>query len=168
MNEAALSEANQALEEIPSLLDSLLTGGDALVLIPPFFQLESMSLGAYNLLANATQAGYKVEVLQVDQLLARVLGISVYQALANRPTHAEEGFLASHLFVRRARGASARPPVPGFSRSAASANEGYATMTADGQSTHDFTSDEFDALEAICLFVRRARGASARPPVPGF
>ena len=63
-----------------------LAGGDALIVVPPFGALNRPSLAAHLLQACALSAGYSVQVLYANILLASEIGELNYEAICYAPT----------------------------------------------------------------------------------
>jgi len=78
---------------------------DALILVPPFFELRYPSLGAHVLQACARAAGFRVRVFYTNLLFASHIGLSRYTTLAQAPLGT---FLGERLFARAAYGV---PPL---------------------------------------------------------
>lgn len=60
----------------------LLSKGDVLIIVPPFANLTLPSFAAHLLQACAKQHGFEVRVLYANLLLARTIGLEVYQEIA--------------------------------------------------------------------------------------
>jgi ribosomal peptide maturation radical SAM protein 1 len=78
---------------------------DALILVPPFFELRYPSLGAHVLQACARAAGFRVRAFYANLLFASHIGLSRYTTLAQAPPGT---FLGERLFARAAYGV---PPL---------------------------------------------------------
>lgn len=61
-------------------------GGDALIIIPPFGGIDRPSLGAHVLQSIAKKCGYKVDVLYCNLLLAKHIGIKLYEYICYAPS----------------------------------------------------------------------------------
>ena len=78
---------------------------DALIIVPPFFELRYPSLGAHVLQACARAAGFRVRVFYANLLFASQIGLPCYTTLAHAPPGT---FLGERLFARAAYGV---PPL---------------------------------------------------------
>jgi ribosomal peptide maturation radical SAM protein 1 len=78
---------------------------DALIIVPPFFELRYPSLGAHVLQACARAAGFRVRAFYANLLFASHIGIPSYTTLAKAPSNT---FLGERLFARAAYGV---PPL---------------------------------------------------------
>src|SRR5438105_968393 len=78
---------------------------DALIIVPPFFELRYPSLGAHVLQACARAAGFRVRVFYANLLFASHIGVSSYTTLAKTPPGT---FLGERVFARAAYGV---PPL---------------------------------------------------------
>src|SRR5437588_757505 len=78
---------------------------DALIIVPPFFELRYPSLGAHVLQACAAAAGFRVRVFYANLLFALHVGVSTYTSMAKAPSGT---FLGERLFARAAYGV---PPL---------------------------------------------------------
>lgn len=78
---------------------------DALILVPPFFELRYPCLGAHVLQACAGAAGFRVRAFYANLLFASHIGIAHYTTLAHAPLGT---FLGERLFARSAYGV---PPL---------------------------------------------------------
>src|SRR5262245_37163958 len=78
---------------------------DALILVPPFFELRYPSLGAHVLQACARAAGFRVHAFYANLLFASHIGLSRYTTLAQAPLGT---FLGERIFARAAYGV---PPL---------------------------------------------------------
>lgn len=61
-------------------------GGDALIIIPPFGGIDRPSLGAHILQSTAKKHDYKVDVLYCNLLLARQIGVKLYEYICYAPS----------------------------------------------------------------------------------
>ncbi|MEL6538826.1 MAG: RiPP maturation radical SAM C-methyltransferase [Bacteroidota bacterium] len=155
------------LNEIPEKVDTLLKGGDALVIIPPFFRPESISLGAYSLKSSAEAEGFTVDILQADQLLAYVLGPQQYIAIQEYPLDFSYGFITERLFSRSAFGL---PPL-GHRVDAYLAQQQpkypHKVRESDTAAVAAFTEDVLLLIESICNeFVNRLSAAVSQYTCP--
>src|SRR5215475_9081636 len=82
------------------LLPELLSGGDALLIVPPFGGVDRPSLATHLLQACAANAGFKTPVLYANMSLARLMGDAEYTAVCFGPTSAllGERFFASWAY----------------------------------------------------------------------
>ncbi|MDE3138161.1 MAG: hypothetical protein KGL59_16375, partial [Acidobacteriota bacterium] len=98
-----LSRLDEALRE--SLGDA-----DALLIVPPFAGLRHPSLAVHLLQACCRQAGFRVDVLYANFLLAALLGESTYTRICQAPmgSFAAERFFARAAFGGRPLGRRAR------------------------------------------------------------
>src|SRR5882672_6679682 len=78
---------------------------DALIIVPPFFELRYPSLGAHTLQACARAAGFRVRVFYANLLFASHIGAMRYGTLGQA---ASGSFLGERLFARTAYGV---PPL---------------------------------------------------------
>jgi hypothetical protein len=78
---------------------------DALIIVPPFFELRYPSLGAHVLQACARAAGFRVRAFYANLLFASHIGLPSYTTLAEAPPGT---FLGERLFARAAYGV---PPL---------------------------------------------------------
>ena len=78
---------------------------DALILVPPFFELRYPCLGAHVLQACAGAAGFRVRAFYTNVLFASHIGVPSYTTLAKAPLGT---FLGERLFARAAYGV---PPL---------------------------------------------------------
>src|SRR5215813_10560818 len=78
---------------------------DALIIVPPFFELRYPSLGAHVLQTCARAAGFRVRVFYANLLFASHIGLPSYTTLAKAPSGT---FLGERLFARAAYGV---PPL---------------------------------------------------------
>jgi ribosomal peptide maturation radical SAM protein 1 len=76
---------------------------DALILVPPFFELRYPSLGAHVLQACAREAGFRVRAFYANLLFASHIGLPRYTTMAQAPLGT---FLGERLFARAAYGVS--------------------------------------------------------------
>jgi ribosomal peptide maturation radical SAM protein 1 len=74
---------------------------DAVIIVPPFFQLTYPSLGAHVLQACARASGFRVRVLYSNLLLASHIGLKRYALFAQAPLGT---FAGERLFARTAYG----------------------------------------------------------------
>jgi ribosomal peptide maturation radical SAM protein 1 len=81
--------------------------GDVLIIVPPFAGVERPSLAAHLLQALGRQAGYSVQVLYTNVLLAAQIGLPLYTQIANLSPAA---LIGEGLFARSAHGL---PPLGG-------------------------------------------------------
>ena len=77
---------------------------DALIVVPPFFELRYPSLGAHVLQACAGAAGFRVRAFYANLLFASHIGLRRYTTLAHAPLGT---FLGERLFARAAYGVAA-------------------------------------------------------------
>jgi ribosomal peptide maturation radical SAM protein 1 len=82
-------------------LRKLLHDADVLLVVPPFPWLNYASLSLHILQACAREAGFRVQVLYANMLLAAVIGDEAYAKICNAPTSA---FAAERFFARSAFG----------------------------------------------------------------
>ncbi len=78
MTEMKPSHLSIDKQDVSALLEEVLEGGDLLFIVPPFFGLDAIPLGPYLLKAIARQQGVQADVLQLDLLLAKYIGIDDY------------------------------------------------------------------------------------------
>lgn len=78
---------------------------DALIIVPPFFELRYPSLGAHILQASARGAGFRVHAFYANLLFASHIGLPHYTTLGRA---APGSFLGERLFARAAYGV---PPL---------------------------------------------------------
>jgi ribosomal peptide maturation radical SAM protein 1 len=78
---------------------------DALIIVPPFFELRYPSLGVHVLQACARAAGFRVHAFYANLLFASHIGLPSYTTLAKAPP---DTFLGERLFARAAYGV---PPL---------------------------------------------------------
>lgn len=99
-------------------LASLVPGGDALIIVPPFAGLGAPSLAAHLLQACAREAGFEVRVLYANILLAGAIGEAVYNGIVKKTGSsaliggAERLFAATAFGVPPLGGPTNRPPWP--------------------------------------------------------
>ncbi|MEL6536251.1 MAG: RiPP maturation radical SAM C-methyltransferase [Bacteroidota bacterium] len=87
---------------IVELIRSQVEGGDLLLVIPPGNALDCIPLGAYTLQAVAKQQGYTADILHLDFLLARWIGMDTYKAVQETVMNAYYQLLMERLFARSA------------------------------------------------------------------
>jgi len=80
---------------------TLLPGGDALIIVPPFGSAFHPSLGAHQLQACGRERGFRVSVLYANLFFAAELGPETYRRLCKTPTMA---MIGERLFARAAHG----------------------------------------------------------------
>lgn len=78
-------------------LTETLHDAEALLIVPPFAPLEFPSLGAHILQACGRMAGFRVQVLYANLILASVIGEEPYAKITNAP----HGFFAGERFFAR-------------------------------------------------------------------
>ncbi|MDC1162429.1 RiPP maturation radical SAM C-methyltransferase [Tenacibaculum sp.] len=77
----------------------LLSKAKVLLIVPPFFNIDFIALGPYILQATAKKHKYDVDILQLDLLLANVIGVNEYKEIQESPTFQ---LLGERLFSRSA------------------------------------------------------------------
>ncbi len=82
-----------------NLLDSELSGGDALIIVPPFGALDKPSLGSHILQSCAQRFGVEVNVLYANLILAAEIGEINYEAISYTMF---QDFIGERLFVSAA------------------------------------------------------------------
>jgi ribosomal peptide maturation radical SAM protein 1 len=80
-------------------LDSELSGGDALIIVPPFASLDKPSLGGHILQSCARKVGCEVKVLYANLILAAEIGEINYEAICYAPI---QDFIGERLFASAA------------------------------------------------------------------
>ncbi|HAA10248.1 MAG TPA: hypothetical protein DCE41_00590 [Cytophagales bacterium] len=164
------------LSAVSEKVAELLNGGDALVLIPPFYQSQSMPIGAYSLMTIAQRHGYKVDILQVDQLLASVMGLDAYDDISLRPVKPSEGVMAQRLFARSAhnmpiedpsddKDSSTKEKTKNNQENQSKADKGFSAREKSYHASPSFTHTEFLTWERLCFdFVEVVAEAIAHYP----
>src|SRR5262245_8214169 len=74
---------------------------DALIIVPPFFELHYPSLGAHVLQACGREAGFRVQVVYANLLFASYIGVNRYRLMSQAPLGT---FVFERLFARAAYG----------------------------------------------------------------
>ena len=80
-------------------ITAILKGGDALIVIPPFFNATFISIGAYLLQSLAQKEGFKVDILHLELLLADLIGTQDYEEILESPPY---WMLGERMFARSA------------------------------------------------------------------
>jgi ribosomal peptide maturation radical SAM protein 1 len=92
-----VTKRNDVKEKILSVTDK----ADVILLVPPFATTRTPVMGPYILQSIARQAGFKAEVLCLNQLLASIIGIELYESISfGQPFR----MLGERLFARSAYG----------------------------------------------------------------
>lgn len=78
-------------------LQSIFTGGDLLLIVPPFGSLHDVAFGPHLLQALAGQQRYKADILYLNLLLASEIGVTRYDKIYDAP---EPWLLGERLFAR--------------------------------------------------------------------
>lgn len=90
---------SEKLLKAKQIIDHQLTGGDVIIIIPPFYQVEYIPLGPYLLQALAKQHHFTVDILHLDMLVASIIGLDRYKTIQDAP---EYWMLGERLFARSA------------------------------------------------------------------
>lgn len=108
-------------------LQSIFTGGDLLLIVPPFGSLHDVAFGPHLLQALAGQHGYKADILYLNLLLASAIGVEQYDEIYNAP---ESWLLGERLFARCAWGPEWEQYLPLAQTCAAFLTDSAATIAA--------------------------------------
>ena len=120
--------------------------GDALIIIPPFYNIGFNTLGPYLLQAIAKNENYKVDILHVDLLLASLIGVDDYKEIQESPIY---WMLGERMFARSAYG------FPALGKSVETTTNQWASI-GNSQNAHIFLEDEafnldkYYAIENTC------------------
>jgi len=89
------------LQHIQSRIGKVLgeNGGDVLLIVPPFFNIDFIAIGPYILQQMGKKHGYQVDILQLDQLVGSIIGADEYRHVQDSPTYQ---LLGERLFARAA------------------------------------------------------------------
>ena len=85
-------------------LDSLLHDGDALIIVPPFAQLQNPLLGPHLLQAFGRKKGFGVSVLYANMLFADLMGAEEYMQFCRNSFCFDMSFPGERMFARSAHG----------------------------------------------------------------
>ncbi|HAA13147.1 MAG TPA: hypothetical protein DCE41_16235 [Cytophagales bacterium] len=132
-------------------IKDLIREGDALILIPPGNALDCIPLGAYTLQAVALQKGFKVDILHLDLLLSKWIGIDQYVAVQETVMNAYYQLLMERLF---ARSAFDLPPLGHHHKALkdqALATHGLTNTNSFNDKATQENIDQLLALEAQCF-----------------
>jgi ribosomal peptide maturation radical SAM protein 1 len=97
-------------QSLPITLEDLAPRADAVIVVPPFAQLDFPHLGAHLLQGCARAAGFEVAVVYAGMFLAREIGQALYYALSEGVTPQDSGgrvftyMLGERVFARAAYG----------------------------------------------------------------
>lgn len=91
----------QQLKNIKENIRSVISGGDILLIVPPFGSMNDIALGPLSLQAVAREKGYKTDVLFLNILLASIIGVEAYEKIHDAPLFR---MLGERLFARSAHG----------------------------------------------------------------
>lgn len=125
--------------KIGEAIPAVLSGGDILLIIPPFTTTRNPALGVHILERIACGKGYKVEILYLSMALASLLGIELYEYTSFPPFGFSWRMLPDRLFARSAYGLPALGVSPGYCLDEA--------MSVSGGKPHYkmfLTSEDFD------------------------
>ena len=88
----------------PTQTDMRLPPADALLVVPPFYDIMTPSLAAHLLQACARAVGFQVAVLYASLMLAREIGVETYTQIGFPRHYPPETLLGEWLFARAAYG----------------------------------------------------------------
>lgn len=89
----------QIFDKTKQKITSILAGGDALIIIPPFFNATFISIGVYLLQSIAKREGFKIDILHLELLLADIIGAQDYEDILESPPY---WMLGERMFARSA------------------------------------------------------------------
>ena len=89
---------------IQAQIDAALTGGDILLIVPPFATAKHSVLGVHLLQALARQQGFQTDILYLNALLAAIMGIERFEKISISPFETLWRMEHERLFARSAYG----------------------------------------------------------------
>jgi ribosomal peptide maturation radical SAM protein 1 len=137
------------LKDLKEKILSVIGGGEILLVIPPFGSIYDFALGPQLLQALGREAGYKVDLLYLNMLLASFIGVNRFEQIHDAPVFR---MLGERLFSRSAFGL---PPLG--RHAAACTDEAMAVEGREGNprlfyENHYFDLDEYLQTEQMCKF----------------
>jgi len=148
---------------IQAQIDSVLTGGDILFIVPPFATAKHAVLGVHLLQTIARQQGLKADILYLNALLAAVIGNERFETISISPFETLWRMEHERLFARSAYGL---PPL-GHAAEACLNETASLYGAADDRPPQFYGAspldlDELRRLEALCAeFIAEAVEAIA-------
>jgi len=110
---------------INHIIRSVIGAGEILLIVPPFASVYDSALGPHILQTLASQKGYKTDILYLNMLLARMIGLDHYEEIHDAP---QFWMLGERFFSRSAHG------LPPLGKDAASCAD--EAMAISGTRTH--------------------------------
>lgn len=126
---------------------SVVNQGEVLIIVPPFYNIGFIALGPYLLQAIAKKHGYKVDVLQLDLMLANIIGIEEYIEIQESPTF---WMLGERMFARSAY------DLPALGKDSTLTNEHFHTISSTNKAKmyldhgQEFDLEKYQQLEEKC------------------
>jgi len=90
------------MEQAPIAPDMHLPPADALLVVPPFYDITTPSIAVHLLQACARAAGFRVAVLYANLRFARLIGVDTYAGIGFPRHYPPEALLGERLFARAA------------------------------------------------------------------
>jgi ribosomal peptide maturation radical SAM protein 1 len=128
---------------------SVVGNGEILIIVPPFGSIYDSALGPHILQTLAREKGYETDILYLNMLLARVIGLEHYEEIHDAP---QFWMLGERFFARSAHGL---PPLG--KNAAACADEamaisgGKTNPVIPYETIHRFDLETYLGTEQICI-----------------